>query len=1406
MKEYTLTRCLQATYDALPTHDGDTLYYCRDTGNVYLGSKLLSDDDKVHISGTEEVVGIKTFINGLVTTSLTLASGDDGNVFFSLDSDTNDVIVNIENDNGNDVVMRGIRPPKEDNDAANKGYVDERTADMSDKADKVEGATSGNFAGLDASGNLIDSGKKVSDFATAAQGAKADTAVQSVTVGATTTGDPGTKAEVINSGTAQAPVLEFTIPRGADAVNPFKGWWPSSAALIAAIQATAGDYAYVIPAVATDPVEIWEYDSTASSNNYWHNSGRTFNPANNQEFASGENLNETHIVESIADNLATDVLSAKRGMLIGQMVRGGTLKETKLTVTPIAGNLVGETGTVGTVSGWYHAEFNVHGRSFVRFLGIVNYVSTATTGYSFFDENGNFISGSKYDIDTSLSSRVLKEYVVPVPEGAYTMKTNVASADGMLNSDNFYMYVDDGMSLGEEIYGYDKIRVYSSELASYISNSSYQGVALLTRPDNATESTIVWDGNPASGSKRVGRIPTSIFASLKQTYNKITIKGHSSRIGYCMFVKKLIDTAVDLSYNTLSSGGYLCNGATFSNFLITIPAPPSGSTNQQVVEVDIPNDAVTLYVAYNNSTGNQVIPSSIRGSVIPHEDGLVDKVKDLQRHINTALTVEDIVDDLDTDDATKALSARQGKVIGDTVLTTVYPSNILNPSTIKVGRMVKRSSGAEDSNSSLSSYIYGCTDYIEYTEDGLSLNLGCTQAGVEGCGACYYDENKSYLGYAATSTGQPLELSNLSSSVKYVRFNLAPQSYIPTGENYAIYRASALPAQYSAWFEPYKSMKPAQIEDNSVTMSKIAFKVTKAGKNKLNPATILTNKAIRYTDGSVASATNYKASDFIPVSKRGLICNRVPESAGAVYMGYAVYNSSKTFIRGSAAPNQQYTYVDGDAYVRFSLRGTDNQVEEGTTVTTYEPYEEHTVIDPNVLPASSLSEEDMNLIMGNLESNKIFSGELQILLPIRFFYVKGDVLQLFYKGMVRSVDLANRYVKPTCSIGNPYRRYLEVPSSATPTNGNKDLDITIYDDNYNILGNATSVIQVVSAPTSPASEKHILCIGDSMTEGGKWVCECMRRLVGTGGTPVGKGLSNLVFVGSMSKELYGVTAHYYGKSGWGWVDFATEGRGGKTFRFYLSGTGNSVSIGNVYTNNGHSYTVTEINTIDDVETILCSTSSASNTPSPSGDNVSGTLTLSSGSGSATLNYTKTEQGSANPFWDSTNQQLSFAPYVNQYCGGTIDIVYIMLGVNTLFTYTAAQQKAYAKTFVQQLNREYPSCVVVLVAGPYPSMINMMPGYGASGNQYTNTYRVIMRLFNVYKAYKELEQELSYVKFESWSAQFDADYNYPLTQKNVNRRNSSVTEPYANNTVHPGDAGYMQFADAAYRSIVAHFCQ
>ena len=52
---------------------------------------------------------------------------------------------------------------------------DNNTVDISGKADKVSGATNGHFAGLDSNGNLTDSGKSSTDFATASHSQAAST-------------------------------------------------------------------------------------------------------------------------------------------------------------------------------------------------------------------------------------------------------------------------------------------------------------------------------------------------------------------------------------------------------------------------------------------------------------------------------------------------------------------------------------------------------------------------------------------------------------------------------------------------------------------------------------------------------------------------------------------------------------------------------------------------------------------------------------------------------------------------------------------------------------------------------------------------------------------------------------------------------------------------------------------------------------------------------------------------------------------------------------------------------------------------------------------------------------------------------------------------------------------------------
>ena len=93
----------------------------------------------------------------LVDTYKAKVSGKDASTTVTIAGYEVDVKVNISKELNNVLEVRadGLYVPK---------------TDISGKADKVQPAVDGNFAGLDASGNLTDSGKKAADFVAAEAG------------------------------------------------------------------------------------------------------------------------------------------------------------------------------------------------------------------------------------------------------------------------------------------------------------------------------------------------------------------------------------------------------------------------------------------------------------------------------------------------------------------------------------------------------------------------------------------------------------------------------------------------------------------------------------------------------------------------------------------------------------------------------------------------------------------------------------------------------------------------------------------------------------------------------------------------------------------------------------------------------------------------------------------------------------------------------------------------------------------------------------------------------------------------------------------------------------------------------------------------------------------------------------
>ena len=132
-------------------------------------------------STTEAINGVKTIAEQGVTDAATAkAAADAAQSDATIAKTKIETFLGTVTPDGSTEIIDTLAEIQEELDRL--GGAVELEQQFAAKADKVSGATADNFAGLDANGNLIDSGKKAADFATAEQGAKADTAVQSVSL------------------------------------------------------------------------------------------------------------------------------------------------------------------------------------------------------------------------------------------------------------------------------------------------------------------------------------------------------------------------------------------------------------------------------------------------------------------------------------------------------------------------------------------------------------------------------------------------------------------------------------------------------------------------------------------------------------------------------------------------------------------------------------------------------------------------------------------------------------------------------------------------------------------------------------------------------------------------------------------------------------------------------------------------------------------------------------------------------------------------------------------------------------------------------------------------------------------------------------------------------------------------
>lgn len=440
---------------------------------------------------------------------------------------------------------------------------------------------------------------------------------------------------------------------------------------------------------------------------------------------------------------------------------------------------------------------------------------------------------------------------------------------------------------------------------------------------------------------------------------------------------------------------------------------------------------------------------------------------------------------------------------------------------------------------------------------------------------------------------------------------------------------------------------------------------------------------------------------------------------------------------------------------------------------------------------TEISESQLEKILNRVE---LPNASIELSLPDKIYAVVGDTLQLFFRGIIQSVNPYNYDILVTCSKGKKFPRYFEYLPTISDV-GTTTLKIQVKDKDGVILGEKTCQLVTKSVVKSPDNNTIILGVGDSLTTSYSWGKEASRRLTSTGGSPIGLGLINLSFRGRKTGNGVG----WEGNGGWDWSSYATAGR--TAYKFYVSGVTTAPSIGSIYTNNGGTFTVAEVNITSGSGYIRCL---SVGTPS-----TSGILTKTSGNGDSTITFSSSVADSANPFWK--NGQLDFKNYVDTYMGGQVDCIYFLLSWNgqTPHRTDFASMITTAKLLIDHIHINYPACKIKIMGIQIPSLNGGMgANYGATGTSYADGYGMVVTALNLNKAYQDWCNEPAYssfLEFVNISSQFDSENNMPEADTPVNTRNSK-SEKRGTNGVHPDDSGYLQIGDVMFRNIVANYCQ
>jgi hypothetical protein len=584
----------------------------------------------------------------------------------------------------------------------------------------------------------------------------------------------------------------------------------------------------------------------------------------------------------------------------------------------------------------------------------------------------------------------------------------------------------------------------------------------------------------------------------------------------------------------------------------------------------------------------------------------------------------------------------------------------------------------------------------------------------------------------------------------------------------------------SKFVEGLKSQLPfAEKEATETGLSKKLEK--KIGTNLADPGAFRLRGMVRVAGNiTFSSNENYAITDYIPIKEGETVTiNKNPSHANSYF---ALFDENKQVISGTITKNRTLPFVEGAKYAVFSILAADQDVmvNLGTSSLNFEPY--------SVIGGYLPKKEDT--VTPTLEKG------VEVVLPSEIYITEGSNLQLFYKSCVKAVEPFIFDIVSICSVGKSFPRYFEFRPSSNHVGNTFNLTINVRRNDLSIIASGVTQLKIIQNPASPTQLKNILVFGASATAGGQMVGELRRRLTGTSGSgnsfnPDGLGLSNISFVGRKTGTSVSVPLEATG--GWRWADYTSEGR--QAYRFYVAGVV-QVNIGDTYTLNGVTVTITEINVTEGAGEVQATYTGSNALPT------SGVLVKTSGSGDASISYSGVDSETFNPFWHGGS--LDFVNYANIYCNGKIDYLIAHCGVNDIFARTTGQQIVdnYVKPFARSFHLDFPDAFFIVSTLPLPSPNGGMgANYGATSHNYYNRSQ---EFWGFAKAVNQMVQDAefsSYVRSAPVLQMFDNQNGYPTIDVPVNNR-TLLTEKRGSNGVHPTTEGSYMVADSIFPVIAS----